>query len=297
MQWKFNADAQRCVKASFAMAFALLLVLIDNQGFCLEGFLIDPLDHQGHLVVLVKSGPVFLEGIFGVVEDRHQFRETVEARNRATVGFIGADEMAKTRQGLFVFKRHAFTTGFFAVVTALEDGELVNGRLRILIMNARNARSEVRSVIFVLTSCKGAFEGAAQTDGIIDGIGLVTVRDNLHVGRVTSRIIDNQVRVRKLGFVEGLGLHKTGLRFHFEYAVTAVDATAHDPVNLHVGLAVGAFAEHNAATGIGVFREGLEILFCFVCVCHNFEPCRRHIEVYFRHKYTLFGAKLLNLGA
>jgi len=177
--------------------------------------------------------------------------------------------MAKTRQGLFVFKRHAFAAGFFAVVTALEDGELVHGGLGVLVVDARDARREVRGVVFVLARSEGAFEGAAELDGVINGVGLVAVRDNLDVSRVACRVVDDQVRVRELGLVEGLRLHEAGFRFHFENAVTAVDAAAHDPVNLHVGLAVGAGAEHDATAGIRVLGEGLEILFCFVCVGHS----------------------------
>ena len=136
-------------------------------------------------------------------------------------------------------------------------------------MDTGNTRREVRSVVFVLARSESAFEGAAELDSVINRIGLVTVGDNLHVGRVAGRVVDNQVRVGELGFVEGLRLHEAGLGFHFENAVTAIHATAHDPVHLHVGLAVGAFAEHNATTRIRVIGEGLEILFCFVCVFHG----------------------------
>ena len=251
--------------------FADLHVLIDNQGLGLEGLLVDPLDHQRNLVVLVQGGPVLLERVFGVVEDRHQFREAVKARNRATVGFVGADEVAETRQGLLVFERHAFATSFFTVVAALEDGELIHGGLGVLVMDARDARREVRGIVFVLARSKGAFEGAAELDGIVNGVGLVAVRDNLDVGRMACRVVDNQVRVRELGLVEGLRLHEASLGFHLENAVAAVDATAHDPVNLHIGLAVGACAEHDTASRIRVIGEGLKILFCFVCVFHGFK--------------------------
>ena len=261
-------------KIDFAATLALLFVLINDQGLGLEGLLVNPLDHQGNLVVLVQGGPVFLERVFSVVEDRHQFREAVERRNRATVGFVCADEVAETRQSLLVFKRHAFATGFFAVVAALENGELVHGRLGVLVMDAGNTRREVRSIVFVLARSESAFEGAAELDGVVYRIGLVAVGDNLDVGGVACRVVNNQVRVRELGLVEGLCLHKAGLGFHFENAVAAVDAAAHDPVDLHVGLAVGAFAEHDATTGVRVVGEGLEILFCFICVCHKSLPFR-----------------------
>ena len=177
--------------------------------------------------------------------------------------------MAEARQSLLVFERHAFATGIFAVIAALEDGELVHGGLGVLVVDARDAWREVRGVVFVLARSEGAFEGAAELDGVINGVGLVAVRDNLDVGRVACRVVDDQVRVRELGLVEGLRLHEAGLRFNFEHAVAAVDATAHDPVDLHVGLAIGAGAEHDATAGIRVLGEGLEILFCFVDIGHS----------------------------
>ena len=246
-----------------------LHVLIHDKCLGLEGLLVNPLDHQRHLVVLVEGGPVLLERIFGIVENRHELREAVERRNRVAVGFVGADEMAETRQSLLVFKRHAFAAGVFAIVTALEDGELVHGGLGVLVVNARDARREVRGVVFVLARSESAFECTTELDRIVNRVRLVAIRDNLDVSRVASRIVNNQVRVRELGFVKGLRLHEAGLRFHFENAVAAVDAAAHDPVNLHVGLAVGAFAEDDATTGIRVLGEGLEILFCFVDVGHS----------------------------
>ena len=250
--------------------FADLHVLIDDEGLGLEGLLVDPLDHQRNLVVLVQGGPVLLERVFGVVEDRHQFREAVETRNRITVGFVGADEVPETRDCLFEFKRHAFAAGVFAVIAALEDGELVNGGLGVLVMNTGNARREVRGIVFVLARSKSAFESTAELDGVVNRVSLVTVRDNLDVGRMTCRVVDNQVRVGELGFVEGLRLHEASLGFHLENAVAAVDATAHNPVNLHIGLAVGACAEHDTASRIRVIGEGLKILFCFVDVIHSF---------------------------
>ena len=246
-----------------------LLIFIDDQGLRLEGLLVDPLDHQGDLVVLVQGGPVLLERVLGVVENRHQFRETVETRNRVAVGFVRADEVAKTRQSLFEFKRHAFAASFFTVVAALENRELVNSRLGVLVVDTGNTRREVRGVVFVLASAESTFERAAELDGFVNGVGLVTVRDNLNVGGMACRIVDNQVRVGQLGFVESLRLHKAGLRFNFENTVAAIHAAAHDPVNLHVGLAVGACAEHDTASRIRVIGEGLEILFCFVDVGHS----------------------------
>ena len=177
--------------------------------------------------------------------------------------------MAETGQSLLVFKRHAFATSFFAVVTALEDRELVHGGACVLVVDAGNTRSEVRGIVFVLARAEGALEGAAELDSIVNRVGLVAVRDNLDVGSVACRVVDNQVRVRELRFVEGLGLHEAGRPFDFEHAIAAVHATAHDPVHLHIGLAVGTFAEDNATTGIRVIGEGLEILFCFVCVLHT----------------------------
>ena len=256
-------------QASLLTTLALLLVFIDDQGLGLEGLLVDPLDHQGNLVVLVEGGPVLLERVFGVVEDRHQLRESLEGGNRVAIGFVGADEVAEARECLLEFKRHAFATGVFAVVAALEDGELVHGGLGVLVVDARDARREVRGVVFVLARSESALEGTAELDGVVNGVGLVAVRDNLDVGGVAGRVVDNQVRVRELGFVEGLRLHEAGLRFHLENTVTAVHAAAHDPVDLHVGLAVGAGAEHDATAGIRVLGEGFEILFCFVDVGHS----------------------------
>ena len=262
-------------QASLLATLTLLFVLIHDKSLGLEGLLVDPLDHQGDLVVLVQGCPVLLERVFGIVEDRHQFREAVEGRNRATVGFVSADEVAETRQGLLVFKRHAFATGFFAVITALENGELVDGGLGVLVVNTRDARREVRGIVFVLARSESALEGAAELDGIVNRVGLVAVRDNLDVGRVAGRVVDDQVRVGKFRFIEGLRLHEAGLGFHLENAVAAVDATAHNPVDLHVGLAVGAFAEHDATARIRVIGEGLEILFCFVCVFHGHKYKKR----------------------
>jgi len=249
----------------------LLFVFIDDQGLGLEGLLVDPLDHQGDLVVLVEGGPVLLERVFGIVENRHELREAVETRNRVAVGFIGTDEVPETRQCLLVFKRHAFAASVFAVVTALEDGELVHGGLGVLVVNARDARREVRGVVFVLARSESAFECTTELDRIVNRVRLVAIRDNLDVSRVASRIVNNQVRVRELGFVKGLRLHEAGLRFHFENAVAAVDAAAHDPINLHVGLSVSACAEDDTASRIRVIGEGLKILFCFVCVFHGFK--------------------------
>ena len=256
----------------------LLLVLVHDQGLGLEGLAVDPLDHQGHLVVLVEGCPVLLEGVFGVIENRHELRETLEARNRVAVGFVGADEVAETRQSLFEFKGHAFAACVFAVAPALENGELVEGRLGVLVVNAGDTRRKVRSVVFVLAGSESAFESAAELDGVVNGIGLVAVGDNLDVSRVAGRVVDNQVRVSELGFVESLGLHEAGLSFHFEHTVTAVDTATHDPVNLHVGLTIGAGAEHDAATGIRVIGEGLEILFCFVCVFHGNKYKKKEAE-------------------
>ena len=177
--------------------------------------------------------------------------------------------MAEARESLLEFKRHAFATGIFAVAPALEDGELVHGGASVLVVDAGDARREVRGVVFVLARSEGALEGAAELDGVINGVGLVAVRDNLDVGRVACRVVDDQVRVRELGFVEGLRLHEASLRFHLENAVTAVHAAAHNPVDLHVGLAIGAGAEHDATAGIRVLGEGLEILFCFVDIGHS----------------------------
>lgn len=137
-------------------------------------------------------------------------------------------------------------------------------------MDAGNTRREVRSIVFVLASAESAFEGATELDGVVNRVRLVAVGDNLHVLRVASRIVNDEVRVRELRFVESLSLHKTSIGFDFENAVTAVHAAAHDPVNLHVGLAIGACAKHDAASRIRILGEVVEILFCFVDVIHSF---------------------------
>ena len=246
-----------------------LHVLIHDNCLRFEGFAVDPLDHQGDFVVFVESVPVSLERFFGVGENRHELREAVERRNRLAVRFVRADEVTKPRECLLELERHAFAASVFAVVTALENGELIDGRFSILVMDARDARREVRGIVFVLASAESAFEGTTEIDGVINRVRLVAVRDNLHVLRVAGWIINDEVRVRELRFVESLRLHESRISFDFENAVAAVHAAAHDPVNLHKGLTVGARAKHDAASRIRILGEFVEILFCFVDVRHS----------------------------
>ena len=108
------------------------------------------------------------------------------------------------------------------------------------------------------------------------GIVLGTSADGksyVQVYWIMGRSVNSRNRVfeleAKTGFMKTKAFDESSLGFHLENAVAAVDATAHDPVDLHVGLAVGAFAKDNATARIGVIGEGLEILFCFVCVFHG----------------------------
>ena len=96
-----------------------LNIFVNDNRLGFEGFAINPLDHQGNLVVCIESVPVNLERFFGRVENRHELREAVERRNRLAIRFVRADEVSKTRESLFEFKRHAFAASIFAVAPAM----------------------------------------------------------------------------------------------------------------------------------------------------------------------------------
>ena len=96
--------------------------------------------------------------------------------------------------------------------------------------------------------------GVLMGNGIPDGVGLVPVGDHKKpVGEEPHGMINNEGGVGHLALVKGLGADAVGRLL--KDPVPGVDTAAHDEVDRHRPLSVGAAAQGNTPSGVGIFSK------------------------------------------
>ena len=74
--------------------FSLLLVLVDDLCLVLAGCDVDVADEQRDLVILVEVGPDDVCQLINVVRKLYRDRLALEARDRAAIIDVSADEVS-----------------------------------------------------------------------------------------------------------------------------------------------------------------------------------------------------------
>ena len=135
-------------------------------------------------------------------------------------------------------------------LVGLDDGQLVAAAAHI--DDTGDARGKVRRVVLIGAGRQRSLKAVAGEKVAVhelgNRVGLVAVRDHGGLPQGQHSVVDDEVRVLELGRVSG---HRADAAVdRLKHTVAAVGAAAHDPVGDERLLAVGAFAQHNAAPGV-----------------------------------------------
>ena len=224
-----------------------------RPGSAVEG---DRLDGQGDAVVRVEGVPVGREHVAGAARERQPERIAAVRRQRIAVAGVGRDAQAQAGRRQRRARRDAVRLRRVGVGGAQDADRHARGHavhVAAQVEQAADAGRVVGGVVLALAGGEGVLEAAARRQRLDDRARLVAVADDVEVGQLQHRLVDDVGRVAELGGVDGLGAHRRPV--DDEAAVPAVLAAPHDPVDLQPGRPVGAATDDQPASRVGVLAQ------------------------------------------
>ncbi len=171
--------------------------------------------------------------------------------------------MAETRDG-FVGEQEPVADSAFSVA-GLQDAHLIVKAVLIVVDDTGDSGRPVRAVRFEAAGVERSVEALALLEELVDGLGLVTVRDDGLVLELFDRRVDDEARVLDFGLIKGVN-DDFGVVLFAENTVPAVFGTAHDEVSDGSFLRVFGHADDDAAADVLVAFDGLAHRFLVVDV-------------------------------